>query len=176
MGSRRKTGGDGTRLPAITRRSILGAASAAPVVTGTDKIARPADAVASAAAFLAVDIEINRLLGRWATLERYVIENHRWFELSRAERQALPEAREMFEIDDAIEPLFRRREKLLPRVAEAAARDPNGIAAKLAVAAIEIHPDENEVMHRLLDGALRELAAMRCPGCGGHLVAGKGVG
>ena len=105
-----------------------------------------------------------------------MIENHRWFQLSRSERRALPEAREMFEIDDAIEPLFRRREKLLPRVAKAAARDPNGIAAKLAVAAIEIHPDENEVMHRLLDGALRELAAMRCPRCGAHLVAVKGLG
>ena len=170
MGSRRKTGGDGVRLPDLTRRSVIGAAAAAPVLANAGAPDVADDLVARCAAFVAVDIKIGRLLSRWVDLESAAFEHHAWSKLSKAEQLALPHGREMAEIDALLPDLFDQRETLLEELPRAAATDPTGVAAKIAVAARAVDPEDHEEAHHLIDGAARDLANMRCPGCDRPLV------
>lgn len=131
------------------------AAAATPVVAG--RMLPTDDTTARCAAFLALSAEIGRLALRWSRLEsRMVREGHR----SEAERQV----REMTRIDTRIEALCRRRDRMLPLIADAMATSVGGVAAKLAVAVELVQPDDDRTTHRLLDGALRDLRRLACPG------------
>ena len=56
MGSRRKTGGEDVRLPDFTRRSVMTAATAAPVLShaGSPADADADDLIAKCASFVAI--------------------------------------------------------------------------------------------------------------------------
>jgi hypothetical protein len=170
MGSRRKTGGESARLFDLTRRSIMGAATAAPVLANVGGATKAGDVVDLCGTFVATDIRIRRLLMRWGDLESDVVENHNWFGISRKEQLELPQGQEMASIDKILPGLFREREKLLKALPRSAATDPTGVAAKIAAAAKAIDPEDQEEVHFLLVGAASDLAAMRCPGCGQPLV------
>lgn len=171
MGSRRKTGSDRVRLPDLTRRSVMGAATAAPVLANVGEPAAAADdLVARCASFVAIDIRTSRLVRRWGDLESEAFKLPGWFKLSKEEQLALPQGREMADIDRMLASLFEQREKLLAELPKVAANDPTGVAAKIAVAARAVDPEDHEEAHNLIAGAARDLANMRCPDCHRPLV------
>jgi hypothetical protein len=171
MGSRRKTGGEDVRLPDLTRRSVISAATAAPVLANAGGDATTADdLVVRCASFVAIDIRVGRLVRRWGDLESEAFKLPGWFKLSKEEQQALPQGREMADIDQMLASLFEQREKLLAELPKVAANDPTGVAAKIAVAARAVDPDDHEEAHHLIAGAARDLANMRCPDCHRPLV------
>lgn len=165
MGSRRKTGRDAVRLPDITRRSVIGAASAAPVMANAAGTATPDSLTDRCGTFVATDIRIRRLLMRWGDLESDAAKNYSWFKLTRREQLESAQGQEMARIDRELSRLFREREKLLKSLPQSVATDPTAIAAKIAAAAKAIDPEDHEEVHHLLSGATRDMAAMRCPGC-----------
>jgi hypothetical protein len=170
MGSRRKTGGEDVRLPDLTRRSVVGAATAAPVLANAGREAPADDLVVRCANFVAIDIRTGRLVRRWGDLESEAYALPGWFDLSKEEQLAHPKGREMAEIDRMLASLFEQREKLLAELPGVAANDPTGVAAKIAVAARAVDPEDHEEAHHLIAGAARDLANMRCPDCHRPLV------
>ena len=146
-----------------SRRALLGAAAFAPVLGGGPLAAN--DTVARCADWIALDLKIDRLAQRWARLETLMARKHHWFAPTPAERQALPGASEMFEIDEVLEALSRQREQMLQPLSRLQADTLHGVASKLAVAARLMLQEENPA-HPFVDSAVRELADMRCPGCG----------
>ncbi|WP_133244875.1 hypothetical protein [Caulobacter radicis] len=172
MGSRRKTGGDRARLPDLTRRTVMGAAAAAPVAVSTGASASlPADsALMRFGTFVALDLRICRLVNRWADLESDVFQNHNWLNLTEEQQLALPQGQEMARIDAMLPDLFRQRHELTEALPKVAAATPTEIAAKVTAAARLVDPEDNEPANLLLTGAVRDLAAMRCPDCSRPLV------
>jgi len=170
MGSRRKAGGDEARLPDLTRRSVLGAATAAPIVPQAASASSADGLVVRCASFVAIDIRTGRLVRRWGDLESEAFNLPGWFDLSREEQLALPQGREMAEIDRMLSSLFDQRAKLLAELPDVPATDPTGVAAKIAVAARAVDPEDHEEAHHLIAGAARDLANMRCPDCHRPLV------
>ena len=151
---------------AISRRSLIGAASAVSAIgSGAGASLASKDTVAQCAAWIALDLEIDRLALRWAALETLMARDHGWLALSQAERRALPEAAEMFEIDDTLEVLSCRRERMLKPLSRLAGDTPHAAVSKLAVAA-RLMLQEESPAQPFVANVVRELAEMRCPGCG----------
>lgn len=166
MGSRRKTGGDDVRLPNTTRRFVVGSAAISPMLANLSDLASADDLVSRCANFLTVDLRIERLTERWGDLETVAMTNHaKWWDLPEERRRALPEGREMAEIDQTLEGLFRERSRLLEGLPELATRGADGLLGKLVVAARAIRPEDEPLIHRLLADAARDLAHMQCPDC-----------
>jgi hypothetical protein len=90
MGSRRKTGGEDVRLPDLTRRSVMAAATAAPVVPHAGGTADADDLIVKCASFVAIDIRIARLVSRWSDLETEAFAIPGWHKLSPEEQLARP--------------------------------------------------------------------------------------
>lgn len=109
-----------------------------------------------------------------ALCEAWLVDEHRWFRLSADEQRALPAAAELHAIDVRITALLERRIELRRLLPTLAATDARGITAKLAVAARVIDPEDDLETHQLLAGAVRELAGLRCLGCGMTLVGERG--
>jgi formate dehydrogenase maturation protein FdhE len=94
-----------------------------------------------------------------------------WLSLSDFERRALPEAAEMFEIEQRLDRLSEEREHRLESLATTKSKDLHSIASKLAVAArVLLH--EGGPAHRLVDDAAQAVATQHCPHCGAPYVAG----
>lgn len=155
----------------LSRRTLLGAASVAPTVSrATIAPLLANETVALCAEWIALDLETGRLILRWSQLETLMVREHRWFGLTDAERRTLPEAAEMYEIDDTLEALFHRRERLLEPLFRLKVNTLYGVASKLAVAA-RLLPHEEHPAQPLVAGAVRDLAEMRCLDCGAPYVA-----
>lgn len=171
MGQRRKA--SDVARPSISRRALIGVAglpladSAGASDAALNSIAVTSDGLVSrCAAFLAVDLRIERLTERWGDLETAAMSAHKkWWGLTEDQRRAIPEGREMAEIDEALKGLFRERERLLTGLPELAVRGADGLLGKLVVAARAIRPEDEPVIHRLLADAARDLAHMQCPEC-----------
>jgi len=99
-----------------------------------------------------------------------MVRDHGWFTRSAAEQRALPEAAEMFEIEVRLDQLSRQRERLLKPLSHLPADTLHGIACKLVVAARLMEHEENPAQP-FVASAVRELASMRCPGCGAAYVS-----
>jgi len=97
-------------------------------------------------------------------LEAKLAREHNYLSLSRRQQRALPEARELDDIDDQLEELHEQQQTLLAVLPTLAATSALGLAGKLAVAAIEVCPEENEEVHHLIASILRDLKAMTPPG------------
>lgn len=149
-----------------SRRALIGAASAAPtfplnIVQGP----QPDPLVARCAEWLAIDFESDRLSLRWAALETRMVDECRWFSLSSVERRGLPQAAEMFEIEERLDRLSDEREQRLAALAGLRAQDLQGVASKLAVAArVLLH--EGGPLHQLVADAVRVLTAHHSAHCG----------
>lgn len=116
-------------------------------------------------AWLAVDLEIERLSRRWSDLEAEAAHRYGWFGLCPAERMALPAAAEMAGIDARLETLFETQARTLAALAALKPHDPDDAAAKLAVAA-RLSRHEGGEVHRFIVEALDVLTASEGPACG----------
>ena len=157
------SGGDA----ALSRRAVIGAATAAPVI-GAGPLAsnEPVDQCAD---WIALDLAIDRLTVRWSNLEAELVREYGWFSLTSAARRALPAAAELFKIEDRLEILSLRRERLLERLAHLSAKTLHGVATKLVIAARLLEHEENPAQP-FVASAVREMSDMRCPGCGAAYV------
>ncbi|RRN64695.1 hypothetical protein EIK80_11715 [Caulobacter sp. 602-1] len=165
MGQRRKTG-DGARLPAISRRAVIGA-TAVPFAETVRGLPAPGavDIPAQCAAWVAVDMEITRLCNRWSELEVQAVKQFDYFNLTDAQISALPMGPEMDAVDaecrrlgdvceEALEPLG----KLTPRTIEDA-------TAMLAIAYRLLRLQE-DTPWPFVNKAWTFLSRAHCPGCG----------
>lgn len=172
MVSRRKTEGEGVRLPALSRRAILAGTSAAAFSAATPMTAVPPsipsatvltvtdEGTRRCANWLALDTKIDRLQTRWAKLETWLAKDHGWFELSPAERQALPWAKELRDIDGCLDVLFEKRDALLEGLPASGSVSLESVVARLAVVERLICRDEHPEANALIAGARRDLVAM----------------
>jgi len=152
-------------LVVLSRRALIGAASAAPIYSVGNDRASPDDVAARCHEWLALDAEIDGLSRRWARLEARMVRDFNWFALSPEQRRAIPQAEEMFELEARLDQLSDERERGLNSLAKLKAKDLHGVVTKLAVAA-RVLRHENGPAHRLVAGAVSDLAARRCPPCG----------
>jgi len=128
MDSRRKTGGESARLSDLTRRSVVGAAAAAPVLANAGGVT--GDLVDRCGTFVAHRHSHPSSTHALGDLESDVIKNHNWFGISRREQLELPQGQEMARIDKVLPGLFREREKLLKSLPRSAANDTTGVAPR----------------------------------------------
>jgi hypothetical protein len=153
---------------ALSRRMVIGAVSLAPAIAATP--ATPCapqadDLVGRCAAWLALDLEIDRLSLRWSALETTAVREFNWFRLSHAQRRAVPMAAKMDQIEAQLDALFKARKRGLKALHRLPARDVHGVASKLVVAA-RISQFEDGGANALVADAVRTLASLKCPRCG----------
>lgn len=165
MGQRRKTG-DGARLPAISRRAVIGA-TAVPFAGPVRGLPAPGavDIPAQCAAWVAVDMEITRLCNRWSELEVQAAKQFDYFNMSDAQISALPMGPEMDAVDaecrrlgDVCEEALKPLGKLTPRTVQDA-------TAMLAIAYRLLRLQEDEPWP-FVKKAWTFLSRAHCPGCG----------
>jgi len=150
----------------VSRRFVIGAASAAPVVTNAGAVPATQDeAIARCDAWLALDAEIDRLGSRWSDLETILVRERRWEQMTPDERVALSPTQEMDAIDAQMKPLFEQREAWLDDLPAVLARDMHGVVAKLEVA-LRVMVHQQGDGYDLFKATMEELRTARCPNCG----------
>ncbi|WP_165190894.1 hypothetical protein [Caulobacter soli] len=151
----------------VSRRSVLSAAASAPAVgVANSPCSRGRDDLAArCTAWLALDLEIDRLCLRWSQLETQAVREFGWFNLGHAERQALPMVPEMAAIDTRLETLFEARQQGLAGLRRIKPTDIHGAASKLVVASRVSQYEGGEVHDFIVEG-IKALSAMTCPACG----------
>jgi hypothetical protein len=154
-------------LVAFSRRALIGVASAAPFYGVGNGPTSPDDLAVSCKEWLAIDGEIDGLSRRWARLESRMVRDFNWFALSPEERRSIPQAREMFELEEGMDQLSDERERRLTSLVKLKAKDLHGVGDKLAVAA-RLLQYEGGPAYRLVADAVDDLAARRCPACRGR--------
>ncbi|WP_291205097.1 hypothetical protein [Hyphomonas sp.] len=155
--SRRSDGAanEGARKQGPTRRLVLGATAAPLFVNlGADQVAHACEA------WLADYSERERLIRRWQQLETRLFRLHNWPKLSGEERNQFAEKQEMDNLDQSIDILGDRNRAVLASLPGMFATSSRGICGKLAVALIEVCPDENEEAHLLIASILRDYRAL----------------
>ena len=152
---------------APSRRAIVTALTLAPL-SGVPQQASPSMATDRAVnvceAWLALNQEADRLQAHWSRLEHDLVRDHHWYKLTERQRCMLPAAQALFDIDERIEALHQERDILLARIPELQAATTFGLAAKLAVAAVVVSPDDHAEAHHLIASILRDLKMMPAPG------------
>jgi hypothetical protein len=150
----------------VSRRFVIGAASAAPVVANAGAVPATQDeAIARCDAWLALDAEIDRLGSRWSDLETILVRERRWEQMTPDERVALSPTQEMDAIDAQMKPLFEQREAWLDDLPAVLARDMHGVVAKLEVA-LRVMVHQQGDGYDLFKATMEELRTARCPNCG----------
>lgn len=160
MASRPKTGAEIARPGILTRRGLVAGVPATALLASATSAAAPDQAVTACENWLALDAERNRLSRRWQKLETQLACEHNFLKLSRRQQKKLPQAQELYEIDDRLEELWEEQEALLKILPTLVATSAFGLAGKLAVAATHVCKDENEEGHHLIVSILRDLKAM----------------
>lgn len=170
MGSRRETSGETVRLPELSRRAVLAGTSVAAfaaakpaavaTVPPTATFAASDEGARRCANWLAVNARIERLQTRWAKLESWLGKEQGWFQLSPAEQQALPWAKELRDIDGCLDVLFEKREALLDALLTSGAVSLEAVIARLAVVERLIWREEHPEVYALIVGAREDLIAM----------------
>lgn len=140
---------------APTRRHVLGGATA-PLFAER----RPDRAASACETWLAGHTEHERLGKRWQRIETRLFRDHNWSRLTRAQRKRFPEKHEMDDLYDRMDALHEESRVVLASLPALVATSPLGICGKLAVAAIEVCPEENEEAHRLIASILRDYRAL----------------
>lgn len=151
----------------ISRRVVIGAASAAPVVGSAGVgAASPAGAVVMRCAeWLALDAQINRLLSRWSDLETILVQQRRWERMTPEERVAMTPTEEMNAIDEELKPLFDLQRDWLDALPNLRANELKGAVAKLEVA-LQVMIHQQGDGYDLFKSAMEDLCVTRCPNCG----------
>lgn len=166
MGQRRKTG-DSTRLPAISRRAVIGVTAALPLAGPARSVAREvaADVSAQCADWLALDLEIDRSARRWAELEVLAARDFDYFRLTAAQISALPMGPEMDALTADLDRLHDVRRKALKPLGMLTPRTTQDALAQLAIA-YRILCFEHGDAWPFVDKAWSFLSRSCCPGCG----------
>jgi hypothetical protein len=100
------------------------------------------------------------LIRRWQKLETQLFKVHNWSELSSDQRNQFAEKLEMDNLDGLIDALGDRNRELLALLPTMFANSSRAICGKLAVAMIDVCPDENEDAHLLIASILRDYRAL----------------
>jgi hypothetical protein len=168
MGSRRVTGVVDVRPPELSRRAVIAgtsvvafcAAKPAAASATVAALSGPDEATKRCARWLSINAKIERLQSRWTRLESWLVREHSWFQLSAAEQQALPWAKELRDIDGCLDVLFEKREALLEQLPTSGSVNLEAAIARLAVVEHLIWPDDHPEAHALIAGVRRDLIAM----------------
>lgn len=143
----------------VSRRHLINSASAALLLSDAPPISEDRAALASRS-WLSRHSEHERLGKRWQQIETRLFRDHNWPRLTRAQRKRFPEKHEMDDLYDRMDELQAENRVLLASLPALAATSPLGICGKLAVAVIEVCPEENEEAHRLVASILRDYRAL----------------
>jgi hypothetical protein len=165
MGQRRKTG-DGTRLPEISRRTVIGA-TVVPLA-GPARGAAPVEAAsipARCADWLARDHEIDRLGRRWSELETSLVAQYPYFKLTERQVSALPEGKEMDAITAECDRLYKARDAALETLTKLKPRTVQDATAMLSIAFRLNYCEDGEAWPFIRE-AHKFLTKACCPGCG----------
>ncbi|HEX8901578.1 hypothetical protein [Vitreimonas sp.] len=130
--------------------------AAAPLLSGnaTDRAASACEI------WLTRHAEHERLGNRWQQIETRLFRDYNWSKLTRAQRKRFPEKHEMDDLYDRMDALHEENRFLLASLPALVATSSLGICGKLAIAAIEVCPEENEKAHRLIASILRDYRAL----------------
>ncbi len=149
------TANESARAVAPTRRLVLsGAATSLLSGSATDRAASGSET------WLSRHTEHERLGKRWQQIETRLFRDHNWPKLTRAQRKRFPEKHEMDDLYDRMDALHEENRVLLASLPALVATSSLGICGKLAIAAIEVCPEENEEAHRLIASILRDYRAL----------------
>ena len=165
MDKRRKTG-DGTRLPEISRRAVIGGAGFP--LAGTPlswSATSPSDISSRCAAAAALEKEIERLSARWSELEATAVAQFDYFNLSVAQVMALPMGPEMAAIEIECGRLHEEKEAVLAPLGRMTPRNVQEATALLAIAYQMLRLSEEEPWP-FIQKASTFLSKSHCPGCG----------
>ncbi|MDR7230310.1 hypothetical protein J2X45_001391 [Caulobacter sp. BE264] len=157
---------------AVSRRVLIGAASATPILASVGAASPPDDVTARCDEWLALDAEIDRLLSRWSDLENALVKERRWREMTPDQREALSPTEEMDAIDKQVKGLFEHRRQGLDALPALVARDMRGVASKLQVA-VKVMDHERGDGFELFKGAVAEMQHVRCAHCGAPIVESR---
>ena len=152
---------------AISRRTVLGAASATPLACGARKGALnpPDDLVALCGRWLASDFKTDELARRWAALEILAASGYDYFRMDERQRRGLPMAPEMEAIERELDGLAAERKALFKTIAARTPRDLHEAASLLLIASrMDVH--EPGPTAPLVRRAMAYLSEATCPGCG----------
>lgn len=138
-----------------SRRCLLGAGSAVPLISFTGDLA-----VAACEAFLARDSEQRRLGRRWQEIESRAFAELNWPKLNRTQRARHREQLEMDALYDEMDALHEQNQTLFASLPGIVATTRLGICGKLAVAAIEACPEDHPELHHLIASILRDYRAL----------------
>lgn len=145
----------------VSRRATIASFSAAPFLGPSVAVApEPDQCIAACEHWLTLHAEHKRLANRWCDLEAELERTHNYLSLSRRKQRLLPRARELEDIDDRLEELHEEMQTLLALLPTMVATSDLGLAGKLAVAAIEVCPEENPEAHHLIASILRDFKSM----------------
>ena len=165
---RSRTADDTGKSLEITRRSLVGATAAAPVLA-RERQGRSGEVLALARTWLALDAEMERVMIAWQDEESRLARDFGWLGLPEEQQLIHPEGRLMAALDTQLDAVIARCGELLEILESQPAADIGDIAGKVAVAA-GITKHEEAVSHELLAAAVREMAGQRCRGCGALLI------
>ncbi len=154
---------------AVSRRVLIGVASAKPLLAGARPASPSDDVTARCDEWLALDAEIDRLLSRWSDLENVLVKEKRWQNMTPDQREALSPTEEMDAIDRQVKGLFEQRRQGLDALPALVARDMRGVASKLQVA-VKVMDHERGDGFELFKGAVAEMQDVRCVHCGASVV------
>ena len=147
----------------VSRRFVVTAVGSAALTAGASNNSARAStdvdpAVVVVKAWLATNDEEARLVSDWNRVESWLAENFEWFSLREEEQNALPAAKELFEIDAKFATLDEQR-RLHERLLTTTATTFGGALCKLQVVA-ELAAGIDSSAHRLLVAAIDELAQL----------------
>lgn len=156
----------------ISRRAIIGAATAAPLacMAGEATTTPTADSLIGLCThWLTVDIAIDRLARRWAQLEMEAVAKHDYFNLSSRARDRLPMMAEMDAIDVTLEKLWEEQEPVFRVLKKMTPANVHEMASMMVVAARIEGRDEGPA-GSLSRKAMAFISEAKCPGCGSPYV------
>jgi hypothetical protein len=158
-------------LTAISRRSLLGATSAAPLACAAPGGGRPTDSslIGQCAQWLAAEFEADALARRWAALEILAVSGYDYFHLDDRQRRALPMAPEMSAIETKLDDLWRDQKRQFKAVAKMAPKNVHEAVSLMVVAATLDARDEGPT-GPLIRLTMAFFANATCPGCGAPYV------
>lgn len=139
----------------LSRRQLIAGSAAVAIVS--DIPAYPDPAISACKTWLVLEAEHEALTRRWQKLDNYLIQERYWCDLSQNQCAPVPEAIELEAVDLRLDAMFEKRQKLLTNLPALPASTVQGVALKLAIAAIVVQPDENENAHNLVVSILRDL-------------------
>lgn len=158
---------DKADLTAISRRTLLGATSAAPLACATPAGGRPTDSslVGRCTKWLAAEFETDALARRWAALEILAVSGYDYFHMADRQRRSLPMAPEMEDIEIKLNDLWEGQKRQFKAVAKMAPKNVHEAVSLLAVAATLDARDEGPT-GPLIRRTMAFFAKANCPGCG----------